>query len=559
MRLRTNLLESKHQLRHVEEANSNTSRMGKSPPWAVIAFVGGFLLAYAEVLVRMVAGRDIVDAMWPHAVRSLEWTLVLRSSMELTLTLMLLATGAAYGWRRWIQERDDARIQAVPAFITGGLSGLISLHLLLDWAYFRGAFLLLPTLMGWSLLSVLIAWGGPPAWRTVNQTSVSVPRVGHIFAVFFAAWLVMPGVPALIGMAPSPPDTPSIGYGSTPGPYETAQYSSPYPMPQDVTAVQGNLEDDVTFSVHVTLPLLPEDSPVTHLPLAILLHGFGYPDVDAYQSWITHLAAKGMAVAFLQYPSDLRPEGYEAFVEQEMNGTSDFLQHTYRNMAIRAAIDHMEEMLLFSPRNPEIDAHLGEVTVDPSTLWTGGHSLGAAYTFLVLDDVLERGWGQHAMVVALEAPANRPMQPALQPVLSQLPNETLVQIGVSQDDMSVGVCPGAFHQRLFSELPKERNQLIEVQTDQYGFPRLIASHYLQTDPARDQLSDWSFYRRIDAQADYLVAHARNDTFTADWAFQYLTDETMLTNMGAWSDNTPVLPLKLYHDALITDPLFSSCV
>ena len=95
-------------------------------------------------------------------------------------------------------------------------------------------------------------------------------------------------------------------------------------------------------------------------------------------------------------------------------------------------------MLLFSPRNPEIDAHLGDVTVDPSTLWTGGHSLGAAYTFLVLDDVLERGWGQHAMVVALEAPANRPMQPALQPVLSQLPNETLVQIGVSQDDMSVG-------------------------------------------------------------------------------------------------------------------------
>ena len=68
--------------------------MSKSPPWAVIAFVGGFLPAYAEVLVRMVAGRDIVDAMRLHAVRSLEWTLVLRSSMELTLTLMLLATGA---------------------------------------------------------------------------------------------------------------------------------------------------------------------------------------------------------------------------------------------------------------------------------------------------------------------------------------------------------------------------------------------------------------------------------------------------------------------------------
>ena len=58
----------------------------------------------------------------------------------------------------------------------------------------------------------------------------------------------------------------------------------------------------------------------------------------------------------------------------------------------------------------------------------------------------------------------------------------------------------------------------------------MASHYLQTDPAHDTLSDWSFIR-IDAQADYLVAHGREDTFTADWAFQYMTDETMLTGWG----------------------------
>ena len=150
------------------------------------------------------------------------------------------------------------------------------------------------------------------------------------------------------------------------------------------------------------------------------------------------------------------------------------------------------------------------------------------------------------------------MQAALQPTLSPLPNETLVQIGVSQDDMSVGMCPGAFHQQMFTMLPTERNQLLEVQTDKYGFPRLVASHYLQTDPARDVLSDWSFYRRIDAQADYLVAHARNDTFTADWAYQYMTDETMLTGMGSWSDGTPVLPLKLHHDAIESTP-FLSCV
>ena len=109
------------------------------------------------------------------------------------------------------------------------------------------------------------------------------------------------------------------------------------------------------------------------------------------------------------------------------------------------------------------------------------------------------------------------MQETLQPDLSGMPDETLVQIGIPQDDMSVGTCPGAFHQQLFATLPDERNQLLEIQSDLYGFPRLVASHYLQTDPAHDTLSDWSFYRRVDAQADYLVAHGREDTFTADWA------------------------------------------
>ena len=150
------------------------------------------------------------------------------------------------------------------------------------------------------------------------------------------------------------------------------------------------------------------------------------------------------------------------------------------------------------------------------------------------------------------------MQAELQPDLSALPEEALVQISVSEDDMSVGVCPGAFHQQQFNELPDERNQLIVVRTDKYGFPRLVASHYMQTDPAHDSLSDWGFYRRIDAQADYIVAHSRNDTFTSDFAFHYMTDETMLTNMGQWEDGTPVLPLGLYHNAVNTEARFAQC-
>ena len=528
-----------------------------SPKWGLLV---GLLVAYGEMISRLLSGKDIVDAVWPHAIRSLEWTLTLRSSPVLTISLFVVTGIAAFGLRNAVKSSSEKAVWlALPYAILGLLIGLVSLHLLLDAFYLRGAFLMLPTLLGWSIACLLVALAGPPSLRSAGGEGVSPRRVIHMLGVFFAAWLVMPGIPAIAGFAPSPPDSPSMGYGSVPGPYTLEQYRSPYLMPEEVSEVQGHLEDDVEFSVYVILPNIPEDLPISHLPLAILLHGFGYPDIDAYQGWISHLGAKGMAVAFIQYPSDLRPDGHEDHEATYNEGMSDYLQHTYRDVAIRAGLDHLEGMILGPERDARLDAHLGEIQIDPTSLWVGGHSLGAAYSFTTLDAALERGWGAHALVVALEAPASRPMQASLQPDLTLMPEETFVQIGVPQDDMSVGMCPGGFHQQMFNNLPIERNQLIEIQSDHYGYPRLVASHYLQTDPVRDTLSDWSFYRRIDAQADYIVAQGRNDTFTADWAYQYMTDESMLTGMGEWSDGTPVLPLIWHRNAIEESNDFQNCI
>ena len=85
---------------------------------------------------------------------------------------MLLAAemaADAYGLRRWKMERHErTEVDIALVAVTGLLTGLISLHLLLDWAYLRGAFLLLPTLYGWLLLCLLLAWGGAPTWRTLD-------------------------------------------------------------------------------------------------------------------------------------------------------------------------------------------------------------------------------------------------------------------------------------------------------------------------------------------------------------------------------------------------------
>lgn len=527
--------------------------------WQSILFSLGFFLALSEVIVRLAQGTGAVDAIWPHAVRSLEWTVVLRSSTEQTLILFMAVPVLGYVVNRWKSEHERERgINEVLMTLLGLISGLIAIHFVMDVFYLKGAFLMLPMFYAWMFLWLLLLRGGMPRLRSTASEGIAPGRVIHLMGVFLAAWMLMPGVPALVGFAPSPPDAPTIGYGSSPGPYETMRYSEPYTIPSDVAAIQGDREDDVLFSVHVTLPIIPEGTPVETLPLGILLHGFGYPDLDAYTYWIDHLAAKGMAVALLQYPSDLRPEGYESFEATDVEGTSDFLQHEYRNTAIRAAIGHLDGMVLGENRSAITEETLGNITIDPTSLWVGGHSLGGAYTFITLDEVLAKGWGSRALVVALESPASRPMGESMQPDLSNLPADTMVQVAVTEDDMSVGVCPGAFHQQMFNALPDERNQLIEVHSDLYGFPRLVASHYVQTNPAYDRLADWGFYRRIDAQADFLVAHGRNDTFTADWAFQYMTEEETLTNMGKWSDGTPVLPLSVYSDGINTEARFSAC-
>ena len=519
----------------------------------------GMGLAYAEFILGLLTGDNAVDAIWPHAVRSLSWTMTFRSSTEGLLVALLAAAGAtAWARRRCAEALDGSNAQAVLSVGIGAVLGFISLHFIMDVFYLRGAFLLLPTAMGAVLACLVVLKGGAPRWRSSVSETWSFKRTGHLLGVFLAAWLVVPGVPALIGLAPSPPDAPIIGYGAPPGPYDTVDWATPYEMPASVVAVQGDLEDDVTFSVHLTLPLIPESKGVETVPLAILLHGFFYPDHDAYTAWIHHLAARGVAVAFLQYPSDIRPPGLEAHVATETGGQSDFLQHPYRNTAIRAAVERMDQVLLSEQRAAWVNDTLGNITVDPDHLWVGGHSLGGAYTFLTLDESLQRGWGSQSLVVALEAPADRPMQNELQPNLTGLPEHTLVQIGVAEDDMSVGVCPGAHHQRTFEGVEAERNQLLEYRSDKYGFPRLVASHYLQTDPAHDRLSDWGFYRRIDAQADFLVAHARNDTFTAGWAMDYLTEPVTLTEMGEWSDGTAVIPLGWYTNALDNHSRFNDC-
>ena len=113
--------------------------------------------------------------------------------------------------------------------------------------------------------------------------------------------------------------------------------------------------------------------------------------------------------------------------------------------------------------------------------------------------------------------------------------------------MTVGQCDSVYHQQLFDLIEKNNSLLIYIPSDKYGFPRLVATHYIPANEAHDTLADWAFYRRVDAQADWVVAN-RGD-FNEEFAYFHLIDGPNLRDMGKWSDGTPVLQLQPYTNAI----------
>ena len=516
----------------------------------------GFLFTSIPILFRLLTTGSILSAIWPHAVNTLEWTMWAREYVQFMPMFFFILACTTYVLRqpkivntRWVQRILD--------FSSGILLCMLALYFLLDVFYLQGAFLLLPTVYAALFLTVLIGRFGAPRLRTLGETKITPSRTLHIIAVFMCSWLLLPGLPASFGFAPSPPDTPLFGYGANPGPFLVDVVQLPYDLPVEVEKIRGDTESAIDFSIYLYLPNL-NDANLSKIPLAILLHGFLYPDQEAYTDWIHHLAAKGIAVAFIQYPSDIWPKGVDDFSPTEKAGMSDFMQHTYRNLSIRSALDVLDTEILGEDRPEAVNSILDSVEISTDELWIGGHSLGAAYSFFVVDYAIKKGWGQQALMIDLESPASRPSQPNLQPTWTSLPENTIIHSVVTQDDMSVGSCAGAYMHDYFAIQAGNNSVFIEVPSDKYGFPRMVASHYLQTNPAHDALADWAFYRRIDAQADWLTAESRNDTITIDWARNYLLDKAMLAPMGEWSDGTPVLPLNIFFGEDVRLKKYQDC-
>ena len=523
-------------------------RFADSPsfPSAMIAF--GAFIALAESLFLLLQGESIENAIWPQAVRTLSWTFLLRESVVLIalFSAVFLACCVYSSIQHHLGHHLKKPIQGIFFSIIGAVFASWIIFVLMDYRYIRGAFLLLPTIYGVLLLGSTLAVRGPPGLPDSSQNwKEKTTTILHVATVFLAAWLVMPGIPALIGIAPSPPLVPTMGYGAEAGPFDRTTLRYTYPLPEEVMAIQGPTEEDIEFSIYLTLPHLPEDPGIEGVPLAILFHAFNNPSIDSYTDWIDHLSAKGMAVAYIQYPTDVRPEGGDDFEPTIVNGTSDWPHHVPRMLSIESALNRLNEIIAASPRDTDIDDVLGNLTIMPEHLWIGGHSLGGAYALQALGMVQAMSWGNETLMVDTEMAAARPIQEDWLPEYNNLPENSIVHLVVSEDDMTVGQCNSVHQHALFEQIGNNQSLLLYIPSDRYGFPRLVATHYLPANEAHDTLADWAFYRRVDAQADWVVAHSRGDLNTADFAYANLVNAGMLTNLGKWSDGVDVLPIQVY--------------
>tara|TARA_A100001037_G_scaffold258001_1_gene244947 strand:- start:679 stop:1005 length:327 start_codon:yes stop_codon:yes gene_type:complete len=91
-----------------------------------------------------------------------------------------------------------------------------------------------------------------------------------------------------------------------------------------------------------------------------------------------------------------------------------------------------------------------------------------------------------------------------------------------------------------------------IPSDYRGFPRLIASHYLPAAVVRESLADQSYYPRIEAQADFVASSAWGDEPSAMEAKEWFMQEGEMTNLGVWSDGTPVYPIEFIQSPLELD-------
>ena len=429
------------------------------------------------------------------------------------------------------------------SFFVGVFLGYILIYIVLDVGFFQGALVTIPFVLGSGLLLFSIS-------QRVFETSekrfflYKIKNLKSIFYLIIVGFLILPNFASMSGMLPEPPTISSNGFGGNNRPYDVNVMNLNINTSEFIIENMTDESKSFDWNVYIYTPNpVPEN-----MPLAIFLHGYEGEGVDVYIDTLETLASRGTAVIFPQYASNYDVSRYDVNMLNYTKGGSNHPQHEWRyTMAwegVLLGIDYLNKN--FKGYNS-------------SNLWIGGHSLGAGTSLYIVDKAIDNGWGSNSLIINLEAPWVYSSYAPFNADLSRLPDHTIVNVVEYEDDIVVARCIGVWgFERLKTkdntgELADSQVSYLKVYSDRRGFPKLISSHYIQASMIRDSLADYAYYKRIDAQAAYLVGIASDDLELMELAEPYFKGSSeSVKSMGLWSDGMPVKKIEVYTDPIDID-------
>tara|TARA_B100000945_G_scaffold55202_1_gene40534 strand:- start:7682 stop:9268 length:1587 start_codon:yes stop_codon:yes gene_type:complete len=412
------------------------------------------------------------------------------------------------------------------------------IYLMLDRSFFLGALITIPFLLGCGLLISSLSQNLFNN-KKKNKFMIGINGFYSIVIVF----LLLPNFPAMVGILPEPPSIINEEFGNG-GEYKINREVLPLNESYFIYENMTEASKEYDWNVYV---YTPEPRP-ENMGFAIFLHGYEGEEEWVYIDTFEMMVSRGIAVVFPQYASNYDVSKYDSNMLEYSQGGSNHPQHEWRyTMAwggVLLGINHLKNQYM---------------EFDSSNLWVGGHSLGAGTSMYVVSKSIDMGWGNNSLIINLEAPWVHSNYQPFDGNMTKLPDHTIVNVVEYEDDIVVKRCIGVWEfERLRTRdwsVDLELNQTVylKVYSDKRGFPKLIASHYIQATTVRDVLADFSYYKRIDAQASYLFGMANNKSDVVSNSKKYFIEGSdFLTDLGDWSNGIPVKKIDVYKNPLDID-------
>lgn len=271
----------------------------------------------------------------------------------------------------------------------------------------------------------------------------------------------------------------------------------------------------------------PSNPAPASAPVVLFLHGFAAIDPTAYQFWYSQMVLKGYTVVWAQY------QATAAAIDS----------WNWANNAADTLIDALARL-----DKPDRVRPLKNAQGKYRTAIVG-HSLGGFFGFVLAAKATRSWWsslpGPEA-IVAIEPGAKR-LVPGED--YSRIPASTKVVMVSGEDDTINCIDQANQIWSRMTQVPDANKDFLLFRSDRRGTPQQIANHFFpNTNGAEDTAA-------VDARDFYITwklsVAALNCTFKGtDCNIAFGDGSLQQTNMGAWSDGVPVLPLAYFANPAV---------